>query len=715
MENFISHTKSEVDFTKFDVALLVGVHDNNPNISNGAGKTSIFDAIRFALYNKTRFNSKEKVVKRGKFKSKVEFVFSVHGTYYKVIRIFNKKSGVGDVEFFKKSDNSWMPETCDTPTATTQKIMDVVGMSHDTFANSVYFRQNDISGFAGAKPTERKGILKEVLQIGVWDEYQDVAKEKEKELLKRKQIVEQRLGELGEVEIEKNNCENQLQTNCNKLKDIETQIKDLENNINNINENIFKVEQTTYSGTSKRDLEQKLLAINSRLKELKELKEKLKLEAKKNNDVISKTNDDISNIEDDLVSYAKEILLVDCKYKEKAYDICKEDIDCLYGERSLSLNKEKRDTLQNSISLYDVQLSQLTSFEPGQECPVCLTEINDTAKVTKLRNDKKDNLQKLISSAKKEIANVKNLILKEEMAIRKANDCVLEIDRSELLISKISLNKSTAEKRNDEIKEICISLGKEWNELKSEKERVSILLDSSNDDCKLELENLNNDKISHEKSLKEYRNDMLNISSNNGALKNKIEIIERQISEKDALLLQKNQVSFDIDVYTKLAKAFGKDGIQAIIMENVTEDLKNFTNTVLEKICNYNVSVDFVTQTKKTDGNWKEDFEIVINMNGDILEFDDLSGGEQVRIAIAIRLAISQLLMQRVGSDIRFLLLDEVDQALDAQGLESLADAIIALSKDFKILVITHNEALKEKFNHIITVVKQPEGSVIRQ
>jgi DNA repair exonuclease SbcCD ATPase subunit len=37
------------------------------------------------------------------------------------------------------------------------------------------------------------------------------------------------------------------------------------------------------------------------------------------------------------------------------------------------------------------------------------------------------------------------------------------------------------------------------------------------------------------------------------------------------------------------------------------------------------------------------------------------------------------------------------------------------LSKDFKILVITHNEALKEKFNHIITVVKQPEGSVIRQ
>ena len=366
MENFISHSKSEVDFTKFDVALLIGAHDNNPNISNGAGKTSIFDAIRFALYNKTRFNSKEKVVKRGKFKSKVEFVFSVNDICYKVIRIFNKKSGIGDVEFFKKTDGSWFPETCDTPTATTQKIIDVVGMSHDTFANSVYFRQNDISGFAGAKPTERKGILKEVLQIGIWDEYQEVAKEKEKELSKRKQIVEQRLGELIEVEEEKNNCESQLQLNTNSLDEIEIQIKRLEENINNTNEQIFKVEQSSYSGTSKKELEQKLLLINARLKELKELKEKLKTESQKNNSIVLKTNNDVLEIENKLISYAKDILLVDCKYIEKAKSICKENIDCVYGEKSLQVNKEKRDALQNKIGLYEVQLSQLTSLNQGK-------------------------------------------------------------------------------------------------------------------------------------------------------------------------------------------------------------------------------------------------------------------------------------------------------------------------------------------------------------
>jgi exonuclease SbcC len=206
----------------------------------------------------------------------------------------------------------------------------------------------------------------------------------------------------------------------------------------------------------------------------------------------------------------------------------------------------------------------------------------------------------------------------------------------------------------------------------------------------------------------------MSLSSELGAIKNKIETVDRQISEKQTLILQKNQLSIDIDAYSKLSKAFGKDGIQAIIMENITEDLKNFSNNFLSIMSSDNMSIDFITQTKTTTGNWKEDFEIIITMDGSVREFDDLSGGEQVRVAMAIRLAIGQLLMQRVGSDIRFLLLDEVDQALDAYGIEALSDAVQALAKDFKILVITHNEAIKEKFSHVITVVKQPTGSIIR-
>ena len=171
----------------------------------------------------------------------------------------------------------------------------------------------------------------------------------------------------------------------------------------------------------------------------------------------------------------------------------------------------------------------------------------------------------------------------------------------------------------------------------------------------------------------------------------------------------------EIRVYSKLSRAFGRDGIQSIIMENVAEDLKTHANNFLKDVCSEPMSIDFTTQRQTTTGSWKEDFEIVISTNGMFVDFDDLSGGEQVRVSIALRLAISRLLMQRVGSNIKFLLLDEVDQALDTHGIDVLSDSIKALSEEFKIMIITHNDTMKENFDHVITVSKGPEGSVVHQ
>jgi chromosome segregation ATPase len=64
---------------------------------------------------------------------------------------------------------------------------------------------------------------------------------------------------------------------------------------------------------------------------------------------------------------------------------------------------------------------------------------------------------------------------------------------------------------------------------------------------------------------------------------------------------------------------------------------------------------------------------------------------------------------------VKFLLLDEVDQALDKQGVDVLAETITILSKDLKILIITHNEMMKEKFENIITVYRGTSGSILKQ
>ena len=161
--------------------------------------------------------------------------------------------------------------------------------------------------------------------------------------------------------------------------------------------------------------------------------------------------------------------------------------------------------------------------------------------------------------------------------------------------------------------------------------------------------------------------------------------------------------------------AFGKGGVQAIIMENVTEDLQTYANNVMRQIGNEPMTVEFVTQRQTSNKSWSETFDIKVYTDDGQVDIDDLSGGEQVRISIALRIALSRILMRRVGSNIKFLLLDEVDQALDKKGLQALSEMIKILSKEFKILVITHNDNMKDNFDNVITIFKDRTGSVLVQ
>ncbi len=144
IENFVSHIYSVLDFTEFDAALIIGSFEGNPDIANGVGKSSIMEAIRFAMYGKCKFSKKGKVVKRGEVSCKVEFIFSVDGEEFKIVRSLNIKTGIIILDFARKVGDKYQPEgyTCDTPSATNRKIIETVGMNDDTFVNIVYFRQN---------------------------------------------------------------------------------------------------------------------------------------------------------------------------------------------------------------------------------------------------------------------------------------------------------------------------------------------------------------------------------------------------------------------------------------------------------------------------------------------------------------------------------------------------------------------------------------------
>jgi len=736
LENFISHVYSELDFTQFNVALLVGAHSGNPDISNGVGKSAIFDGMRWSLYGKSRFSTKDKVIKRGKASCKVMFEFESNGQHYRIIRQLNKKSGISDVSFSKKIKEEWDSDglSCDTATMTNRKIIEVINMNDDTFVNSNYFRQNDISGFASASTSKRKEILKEVLQIGIWDDFFKIAKNAEKNFSSQKDALEERIKFIGDIDAQK-------LANNNKVKELKISVLNirgrmavLESQLREKKEKVTKleIEMASINNMTSAGLQEEAARIASKVKELKLRRTKLHSEVKTNNEQFAKIELDCMHLDKKILELLYDIALVSHKdndnNRNKFVQLAKKMHlrgpgkwatypTSKYSQSSLNNKLTQIDKHKSTISQLKQKLKNLTLLEPGKECPTCLIEVKNPRGVTARRKAKEKFLKNMIDEEQVFIDALSDSIKEEQAAIDKANEARIEVERLGLVIAKRMSAQSDIMRRNEMIQMELSDISAKWASLKQDKQTVLSIAATHKDDSKMamDLSKAIAERNSTATKVDEIRKQMLELSVELGHLEGYGEDLERRLSERKALTDQKDKLVNSIDVYSNVAKAFSRDGIQAIIMENVTEDLRKYTNSILKQICSEQMSVDFVTQKQTSSGTWKEYFDIKISIGGDILDFDDLSGGEQVRMSIALRLALSQLLMRRVGSNVKFLLLDEVDQALDKQGIEALSEAINTLSKSLKILVITHNESMKEKFDNIITIQKGPSGSILKQ
>jgi exonuclease SbcC len=163
-----------------------------------------------------------------------------------------------------------------------------------------------------------------------------------------------------------------------------------------------------------------------------------------------------------------------------------------------------------------------------------------------------------------------------------------------------------------------------------------------------------------------------------------------------------------VAVFEKMTKMFGKNGIQTILLDVVISDLEKNSNEILQSISSDSFVICLETQRSGSDGvSIVETLDLNVKKDGSLCNFYSLSGGEQFRIALALRIALSEMASNHGGSSLEFLLLDEINSPLDKSGVETLfVNVIKSLESKYKILVITHDESLKERFDNIIEVQK---------
>jgi len=202
-----------------------------------------------------------------------------------------------------------------------------------------------------------------------------------------------------------------------------------------------------------------------------------------------------------------------------------------------------------------------------------------------------------------------------------------------------------------------------------------------------------------------------------GAARQKVTVLADLKKRKKKLEIEREELGLRVGRYKALERAFGKDGVPALLIEQALPEIEMKANEILGRLSDDSMHLHFETQTKYKDEKRKdlrETLEIQVSDGAGVRDYEMFSGGEAFRVNFAIRLALSEVLAQRKGARLQMLVIDEGFGSQDALGRQRLIQAINTVKEDFaKILVITHLEELKDAFPTRIEVEKGERGSTI--
>ncbi len=172
LKNFLAYRNpAPLDFSGVHVGVLVG--------ENGAGKSSLLDALTWSLWGRARAKRDEELVHQGQTEMRVELTFGLGSDVYRVIRARKIGRGASSLlELQSRVNNRWQSLSETTIPKTQAKIERLLRLTYETFINSAYLIQGQADAFTGKKPAERKQVLADILGLQAWEIYEERARQR---------------------------------------------------------------------------------------------------------------------------------------------------------------------------------------------------------------------------------------------------------------------------------------------------------------------------------------------------------------------------------------------------------------------------------------------------------------------------------------------------------------------------------------------------------
>lgn len=222
-----------------------------------------------------------------------------------------------------------------------------------------------------------------------------------------------------------------------------------------------------------------------------------------------------------------------------------------------------------------------------------------------------------------------------------------------------------------------------------------------------------------EEKIRQIQEDAQSVTITLGGLRKQQEQAAESILQAAELRKQIVALTDTAAGYEELKKAFSQDGIPHNIIRSIIPIFEATATNILGQMSGGKMSVEFVTEKTLKSNSKKEvtTLDIIINdSDTGRLPYMSRSGGERVKAALSVILALSEIKQTKAGVQFGFLFIDEAPY-LDGTGTQAYCDALEAIQTRYsgiKVMAITHDESFKARFPQSVTVYKDESGSHVR-
>ena len=175
-----------------------------------------------------------------------------------------------------------------------------------------------------------------------------------------------------------------------------------------------------------------------------------------------------------------------------------------------------------------------------------------------------------------------------------------------------------------------------------------------------------------------------------------LELLTKDI---ESLTTQKNDLQKDLKIITAWKQAMSKNGLRLAYLREEVGTLSAIASKFATSVYNKPTKVEFFINEERDT----PQLDFTVNGKG----AGAFSTGERRLLEIAITLSLMTLL-KTAGMNLDFLVLDEALDGLSTTSKANVLSIISNLSRDYQVLMISHDEMIKQHSGHIIRVVKDP-------